>query len=177
MFIVWDKKRAAAVGLVVLILLGGWWFLRSSFFSEGEELRRPLDVEVAVKKGGSKSQSEALEKQEFFVDCRLTRDRIRSQRMEVLREIAGNPASSSETRDRAQHELMKITEQAGKEMELEKLVVARGFKDAVVLIQDKSTTVIIQGRSLTSTDTEKIRDLVARVVVIEPGNVMIISKP
>lgn len=177
MFIVWDRNKAVAVCLVILILLGCWWFLQSGFFSEEEEVRRPLDVEVAVKKERSRSQDRTLEKQEFFVDCRLTRDRIRSQRMEVLREIAGNPASSSETRDRAQQELMKITEQAGKEMELEKLVVARGFKDAVVLLQERSATVILEGRSLSGTDAEKIRELVARVVVIEPGDVMIISKP
>jgi stage III sporulation protein AH len=177
MFIVWDRNKIVAVGLGILVLIGCWWFLQFAFFYQKEEVKSPLDVEVAVKKERTGPQDKVLEKQEFFVDCRLTRDRIRSQRMEVLREIAGNPASSSETRDRAQQELMKITEQAGQEMELEKLVIARGVNDAVVLLQEKSATIIIGGRSLSGTDAEEIRELIARAAVIEPGNIMIISKP
>lgn len=117
-----------------------------------------------------------MEKAEFFVDCRLARDRIRSQRIEVLKEIAANPTSDSENRSRAQQELMSIMDQAVKETELEQMVVAEGFKDAVVMIQEKSATVIVQGRSLTSADKEKIRDIVARVVSIEPGNVLVMAK-
>lgn len=177
MFFVWDKKKIVLLCLGLLILPGGWWFVRDGFFSPEEEMRRPVEVDVTVKKDLSGSPGTGLEKEEFFVDCRLARDRIRSQRIEVLKEIAGNPASGNENRDRAQQELMKIMEQAVKEAELEQMVVAGGFRDAVVLIQEKSATVIVQGRSLASADAEKIRDIVARVVSVEPGNVLVIPKP
>lgn len=54
---------------------------------------------------------------------------MRSQQIEVLKEIAGNPSSSVEARDRAQNNLISIIENIGKENELEKLIIARGFKD------------------------------------------------
>lgn len=43
---------------------------------------------------------------------------------------------------------MKITKRDMVEVELEKLVQAQGFQDAVVLIQENSATVIIQGTSV-----------------------------
>ncbi|AFV11844.1 stage III sporulation protein AH [Thermacetogenium phaeum DSM 12270] len=174
MFFIWDKKAVVLVGLGLAILIGGWWLTRGGFFLR--EKNRPVEVDLHVKKDVPKPSGGDLEKAEFFVDCRLARDRIRSQRIEVLKEIAANPTSDSENRSRAQQELMSIMDQAVKETELEQMVVAEGFKDAVVMIQEKSATVIVQGRSLTSADKEKIRDIVARVVSIEPGNVLVMAK-
>lgn len=174
MFFIWDRRAIVLFCLGLTILIGGWWLARSDFFLREE--KRPVEVDLHVKRDVPKPSGSGLEKAEFFVDCRLARDRIRSQRIEVLKEIAANPTSDGENRSRAQQELMDIMKLAVKEAELEQMVVAEGFKDAVVMIQEKTATVIVQGRSLTSADREKIRDIVARVALIEPGNVLVMAK-
>ncbi|MGB4503799.1 MAG: SpoIIIAH-like family protein [Syntrophaceticus sp.] len=176
-YIVYERKTIIMLALGLIILFGGCWFYLNNFLS-AEEVRAPVNVEAELKpQGQPKNSSETVKKQEFFVDCRLTRDRIRSQQIDVLKEIAGNPVSSADTRDNAQQELMKITERTAMEVELEKLVVAQGFRDAVVLIQNESATVIIQGTSFTNSDAEKIRDVVSRVALLNPDSIFVIPKP
>jgi stage III sporulation protein AH len=179
-YLVYERKKIImlSLGFLVILIAGSWFFLNKAL--PAKEVKAPLlevELQQAQQQSPKKSDSEKVKKQEFFVDCRLTRDRIRSQQVDVLKEIAGNPASSVETRDHAQQQLMKITERTAREVELEKLVVAQGFKDAVVLIQDQSATVIIQGTSLSGSEEEKIKDVVGRVAILEPGSIYVIPKP
>ncbi|MDD2361308.1 MAG: SpoIIIAH-like family protein [Syntrophaceticus schinkii] len=182
-YLVCERKKVImlSLGFLIILIAGSWFFLNKAL--PAQEVKAPLlEIELEAQQQSQqqspkKSDSEKVKKQEFFVDCRLTRDRIRSQQIDVLKEIAGNPASSVETRDHAQQQLMKITERTGREVELEKLVVAQGFKDAVVLIQDQSATVIIQGTSLSGSEEEKIKDVVGRVALLEPGSIYVIPKP
>jgi stage III sporulation protein AH len=182
-YFIYNKKTSVilALGLILLllILIGRWYYVNN--MPERVEEQPFASVEVKLQQQAenknSSEVSETVKKQEFFVDCRLTRDRMRSQQLDVLKEIAGNPASSEETRDYAQQELIKITERNTVEVELEKLAQAQGFKDAVVLIQEKSATVIIQGTSVAGSKEEKLKDIVSRVADVEPRNIFVIPKP
>jgi stage III sporulation protein AH len=117
-----------------------------------------------------------LTKEEFFVECRLDRDRVRSEQVETLKEIATQPDSSSEVRDSAQKDLMQLTENISKETELEKLVMARGYNDAAVMILPDSATVVVQVRSLPPSEVTQIRTLVSKTVGIDAGSVFVIPK-
>jgi stage III sporulation protein AH len=117
-----------------------------------------------------------LTREEFFVECRLDRDRVRSEQVETLKEIAAQPDSSSEVRDSAQKDLMQLTENISKETELEKLVMARGYNDAAVMILPNSATVVVQVRSLPPSEVDQIRTLVSKTVGIDAGGVFVIPK-
>ena len=173
-YYVCEPKKIIKTGLIlVLILAGCWLFLKFYLMQEQPQ----VNVEVDVKQSEKTHLLNDVKKQEFFVDCRLTRDRIRSQQMEVLKEIAANTASSSETRDQAQRGLMKLTERSTLEAELEKLVIALGFKDAVVMLQDTAANVIIQQNSLSDSEKDQIRDVVVRVTDLQADDVFITCKP
>jgi len=173
-YYVCEPKKILKYGLILVLILAGCWLLLKFYLMQEQP---PVNVEVDVKETEKTHLLSAVKKQEFFVDCRLTRDRIRSQQMEVLREIAANTASSSETRDQAQQELMRLTERSTLEAELEKLVMALGFKDAVVILQDRAANVIIQQDSLTDSEKEQIRDVVVRVTGLQADDVFITCKP
>ncbi len=117
-----------------------------------------------------------LTREEFFVECRLDRDRVRSEQIETLKEIAAQPDSSSEVRDSAQKDLMQLTENISKETELEKLVMARGYNDAAVMILPRSATVVVQVRSLPPSELDQIRALVAKTTGLDAGSVFVIPK-
>ncbi len=169
-----NRKKLAVCCLVLVVLAGGWAFLKKGAYKHS-----PVEVKVDKKNVTSRRQQvgRQIGGKEFFVDCRLTRDRICSRQIELLKEIANNPDSSSEVRDRAQKDIMQITDSLGKETEIEKLIMARGFKDAVVMLQSKTATVIVQAPSLLQSDAERIAEIVARATGLEPGNVFVIAKP
>ncbi len=115
--------------------------------------------------------------QAFFVDCRLARDRIRSQQMETLKEIAGQSNSSGEVRDSAQRSLMQLADNMSRETELERLVMARGYQDAAVMILPRSATVVVQASSVTPAAVEQIRALVVKATDLAAANVLVIPRP
>jgi stage III sporulation protein AH len=117
-----------------------------------------------------------LTREEFFVECRLDRDRVRSEQMETLKEIAGQADSSSEIRDSAQRDLMQLSENMSKETELENLVMARGYNDAAVMILPRSATVVVQVRSLPPSEVDQIKTLVAKTTGLDAGSVFVIPK-
>ncbi|MTI79973.1 MAG: SpoIIIAH-like family protein [Firmicutes bacterium] len=122
-------------------------------------------------------QQEEQDKDSFFIEYRLERERTRGQQVEWLREIINNPNAEGETRKKAQEKLYVITQNIGKEMEMESLIRAKGFKDAVVLLQDKVATVVVQVDNLTTEQAAKIADLVSRNTGIPMSNIVIIPKP
>jgi stage III sporulation protein AH len=105
-YFIYNKKTSVilALGLILLllILIGRWYYVNN--MPERVEEQPFASVEVKLQQQAenknSSEVSETVKKQEFFVDCRLTRDRMRSQQLDVLKEIAGNPASSEETREK-----------------------------------------------------------------------------
>ncbi len=117
-----------------------------------------------------------ISRQEFFVDCRLDRDRIRSQQIETLREIASQPDSSSAIRDTAQRDLIELTGTMAKETDLESLIVARGFQDAAVLILPQSATVIVQARAVAPAVVDQIKSQVIRATGLDAASVFVIPK-
>ncbi|ACV63397.1 hypothetical protein Dtox_2604 [Desulfofarcimen acetoxidans DSM 771] len=147
------------------------------------------DVGVAGNVNGSKPQqsnNEAVKDvltdknkktSEFFVEYRLQREKMRGQRVELLREIINNQATSADSRQKAQDQLLVISSNINKETEVENLIRAKGFKDCVVFLQNQSVTVIVQSEEITSEDAARISDIVSRSTGISAQNVVTIPKP
>lgn len=113
---------------------------------------------------------------DFFVEYRLERDRTRSQQVDWLREIVNNQNSLEESRKEAQHRLLGIAKTIETEMKLESLLKAENFKDAVVVIDEQSATIIVQVPMLTAVDKNKIVEITSRITGINQQNVKIIPK-
>jgi len=148
---------------------------------EVEELGKEEIGEEGLEKGELPSEQEIdlVEKTkgiEFFAEYRLERDRTRSQQIEILKEITEDEKTNAETRQEAQMKLMKISNNLDKELELENVIRAKEFKDAVVFIQNDSVTVIVLTKDLTDSDSETITQLIARSTGVSKENIIIIPK-
>jgi stage III sporulation protein AH len=184
MRVVCVNKKSALYGLllVVMVLVGGYVLVANHIQAAGS-----APVPASDKTAGNQQQAPQpanllptmpdLTKEEFFVDCRLDRDRARSEQMETLNEIAGQSDSSGAVRDSAQREMMQLSEDMTRETELEQLVMARGYNDDVVMILPQSATVVIQTRSLPPPVVEQIKTLVAKTTGMDAGSVSVIPKP
>ncbi len=113
----------------------------------------------------------------FFVEYRLERDRTRSQQIDLLREIVNNGHSSEEIRKEAQTRLLGISQAIDTEMKLENLIRAEDFKEAVVFVEGKSVTIIVQSPILTQPDREKLTAIAAKVTGLNSENIAVYAKP
>lgn len=114
---------------------------------------------------------------DFFVDYRLERDRVRSQQVEMLREIINNPKADDASRKAASTRWLAITEELGKEMELENLVKAKGFDDALVFLQESTAVVILKAKDLNTVESSKVMDVIRRGTGIKAENINVMTKP
>jgi len=115
-------------------------------------------AEDILKEASSKAEGGAA----FFIEYRLERDRQRSQQIALLKQIIDNPNAGGEGKQEAQKRLVELTQQMDLEMQLEKLIVAKGYKDAAVFIQPNAVNVIVMADKFGDEDANKIGDLVSR---------------
>ncbi|HHU85609.1 MAG: SpoIIIAH-like family protein [Pelotomaculaceae bacterium] len=135
-------------------------------------------LSVAEQSGIMAVAGATFEEQDFFVDYRLERERIRGQRVEWLREVINNANSTADTRQKAQEHLMVISRSMEKENELENLIRAKGFKEAAVFVDERSVTVIVESarESLTTEELSSITGLVSRGTGVDAQNIVVIPR-
>ncbi|MBC7347139.1 MAG: SpoIIIAH-like family protein, partial [Clostridia bacterium] len=115
--------------------------------------------------------------EEFFIEYRLERDRVRSQEIQMLREVINNPNSSAQVRNEAQQRLIRLTEYMEQEMQLEALLQAKGYTDACVFIQPTVVHVIVRAHELKEEELNRIGELVGRTSGRKMEEVVIIPWP
>lgn len=113
---------------------------------------------------------------DYFEEYRLERDKARSRQIELLKEIVNNTNSSTETRRVAQQKLLNITEKTENEVQIENILIARGFNDAVVFIQPESITVVVKGEALVKEDENKVKEAVSQISGISNEDITVMSR-
>lgn len=187
------KKRTLTLvvlglaGLVLLLLSWRGDLLKKDAPVPGAPVSAPVTGAVNFENGGrpvfednktdvAGEGKAAGGESDFFVEYRLERERTRGQRVEWLREVINNDNSAAETRQKAQEHLMVISRNMAKEIELENLIRAKGYKDAAVLVDDRAATVIVAVKSLSAEEAARITGLVSRGTGVDSKNIVIITK-
>lgn len=114
---------------------------------------------------------------DFFVDYRLERERTRGHQLELLRELINNAQADETSRRTAGDRWLAIVNAMGVETELENLIRAKGFADAVVFIQEKTTVVVVKATELSQPEAAKIMDLTTRGTGLKMDAVTLVVKP
>lgn len=121
-------------------------------------------------------QEQNTGKDNFFSEYRIERDRKRSEQVEILREIVNNANSSAQMRQEAQQKLIKISESLEKESKIENALIAKGFKEAVAVIQLDSVMIIVSSNGLRQDEIARISDIVVKVTGCKMEDVVIVPK-
>jgi stage III sporulation protein AH len=122
------------------------------------------------------SNQENLKSKNYFVEQRLSRDKLRAGLVDRLNEIVNNDNSSQEMVTEAQRKIMQIGEIAEKELTIEGLIKAKGFNDALVFLTEKDAKVVVDVKDLTEQDVVKILDIVINETDLDASNVKIMKK-
>lgn len=121
-----------------------------------EEISEPEETEELNQPPVNDSYSGS----DFFVEYRLERERVRSQQMDMLREIVHNPNADAENRKEAHRILLEVSQRLELEMEAEGLIKAKGFRDAVVFFNEEQIHVIVKAEQLEVAQVAQIGDLI-----------------
>lgn len=113
---------------------------------------------------------------DFFIEYRLERDKLRSERSDLLRESIKN-AKTDDSRNQAQDIILKMITEKQKETEMESLIKSRGFADALVFIRENSVSAIIKTTSLSKEEVIQVADVISRVSGVKAEDISISAKP
>lgn len=113
---------------------------------------------------------------DFFIEYRLERDKARSEQIDIFREMINNPNTDEATKKEAQKKMLALTDKMEKEMEIESMIRARGFKDALAYIHEDSVDVIIQTNGLEKNDVARVGDIIVKTTGFSFEDVTIIEK-
>lgn len=162
--------------LLLLAAIFAYLNWKGAEFNREAAVRRevkPADaVLVDAPQAGKGTDGEAP--RDFLTATRLERERARSERVQLLKDIIRSQESSPQAKSSAQQQILDLNARSGKEAEVETLLKAKGFPRSVALINDKSATVIVMARRLDPKDVARIADVTAAVTGLPFESVRII---
>lgn len=112
----------------------------------------------------------------YFVEYRLSRDKLRAGMVDRLDEIIKNNQTTEEVRSKAQEEIIKIGNISEKELQIEGLVKSKGFEEALVFLTDDDIKVVVSINELTEQDVVKILDIVKTETSFNADAIKIMKK-
>ncbi|WP_110953169.1 SpoIIIAH-like family protein [Anaerosinus massiliensis] len=121
-------------------------------------------------------EPETQAKIDFFTEYRLERDKIRSEHSDMLRETIKN-ATSEEERHSAQESVLKMVQEKQRETEVENLIKAKGFADALVFLRENSANAIVKANTLTKEEVIQVADVICRMTSVKQEDITISAKP
>lgn len=165
------RLLTAAVGIVVVLAVV------AAMFAYGREYRSArVDRSNAMQVLRPVTEQAAPAVSDFYTEYRLERDRVRSERSDLLRE-ALKTAKTDESRQKAQDAVLKLVLEKQRESEMENLIKAKGFADALVFVRDNTVSAVVKTQTLNREEVMQVADVIGRVSGANPEDITISAKP
>lgn len=180
--IIRGKSLMLSLSLLILLAVSGY-YLMNSYFNHLPQLveeQEPITPTGGAPKPGlmpeQLPESYTEPSKDFFNEHRLEREKQRSMQLELLREIINNSNTSDELRRQAQEAWLALTLTMEKELAIEKLVIGKGYADAILLLNGDVAHLLVKTESLNQAQAIQIIELVASTLQIDVNNVRVIER-
>lgn len=162
---------AVTIGVLSIVANSAW-----NYVQDMRQVRANRSNALQVSKPVVPDQVVPVMAPDFFTEYRLERDKIRSERSDLLREIIKN-AKTEEDRHQAQETIIKMTLEKQREAEMENLIKAKGFNDALVFVRDNSVSAVVKTTALTKEEVVQVAEVISRVAGVKPEDITVSAKP
>lgn len=98
----------------------------------------------------------------YFTTSKLERTTMYSELLETYQEIYNNTNASAEAKTEAFTQINKINNTKNAIMIAENLVIAKGFEDVVIFVNENSVSVIIKAEELKEEKVAQVQNIVSR---------------
>ena len=149
------KKWYLLAGFAVL--LAGMVFLNYKL-NDDADARLAASAQPAGTPPAVSAQADAGT--DYFDMFRKERDEVREIEIGYLDEIIAASASDSETLEEAQQQKLALVDNMEKELVIETMLIAKGFKDAAVTFGAGGVNVVVDAEELAAEQAAKILDII-----------------
>lgn len=116
------------------------------------------------------------EKDEYYNQSRLDREKMYSEMLESYQSIMANSDISQEQKTSAQQEINKINGQRNSIMIAENLIKNKGFKDIIIFVNNQSVSAVVRADILETAEIAQIQSIIQRELNINIENIHISNK-
>lgn len=169
---------AAGVLAVNLALLGGD---KKDEKKGAEKTSLAIDL-TKIGESGAPAESEEPEDAEktaaddYLATVSLGRQQARDEAMEVLLAVSESEDALPDAKADAMNDMNRIALDIEREAQIETLVVSRGFKDCVAVLNGDKASVVVESEPLTPGQVAQVSEIVYEIAGILPVNLKIIEK-
>jgi len=102
---------------------------------------------------------ENMQKETYFIDIKMNREKERGELIEELDAIVKNPASSQSSIEEASNMKLNLVKFREAELNIESLLTAKGFENPVAYVSENNASVVVDREKLNKDDVAKIFDV------------------
>ncbi|MDO4270743.1 MAG: SpoIIIAH-like family protein [Eubacteriales bacterium] len=169
------KKRGAVYGVIALLLCVAV-YLNWSYIGAPEDLLVAEQTEPA----GEKTSAEGAEtppSSDYFAASRLTREQARDEAVSTLKEVSESEKADQTAKEDAVAQISVLAENSVTEANIESMIRAKGYEDAVVMIGDNSVNIVVAPPEggLQATDVTVIKDIAVSETGMAGGQIKIVE--
>jgi stage III sporulation protein AH len=169
-----NKKRTFFyAGIVILAIIT---VVSSNYLDADNQAKVDRTNAMQVTRQVASESALQVSAPDFFTEYRLERDKVRSERSDLIRDIIKN-AKTDDMRQKAQESVLKMALDKQRESEMENLIKARGFADALVFVRENSVSAVVKTPTLSREEVIQVADAISRVTGVKPEDITISAKP
>ena len=159
------KKRGAVYGVIALLLCAAA-YLNWSYVDTPEDLL-----------AAQQTDAQAAGEGDYFASSRLTRTQARDEAVSTLKELSESDTADQSAKDDAAAQISALADDTVAEANIESLIRAKGYEDAVVMLGDSSANVVVAppDGGLQAEDVAVIRDIVISETGMTAGQIKIVE--
>jgi stage III sporulation protein AH len=165
------SKGQVVVGVMVIALAAAIWlntkYLPTSTKYLGESTYVDNKTDDNAIQTGAKPT-------DYFATAKADREKVRKTALEDVEEVLKSSKLTENDKKTAMATLEKITKNATNEVNIENLLKAKGFSQALAVISDDEINVIVKSDGLTTANTLQIQDIVTNQTQISLSKIKII---
>lgn len=117
------------------------------------------------------NSKENIESDTYIVDMKMTREKQRNSLTEQLNEIINNPSTADQAKVEASNMKIEIVKNSDLELQIENLLLAKGYDQAIVFIDGNQANVVVNVENITQNDATKIFEIVSNQSKINRENI------
>lgn len=169
------KKRGAVYGVIALLLCVAV-YLNWSYVGAPDELLVAEQTDPDSAETGADASGTA-ESSDYFASSRLSREQARDEAVSTLKELSESEQADQTAKDEAAAQISALAEDSVAEANIESMIRAKGYEDAVVMIGDESVNVVVAPPEggLQATDVTVIKDIVVSETGVTTGQIKIVE--
>lgn len=143
--------------------------------SREENLGDATFVGTGVSEPQKEESSSPSENVNYFDQARENRAAAREEALEIIQELLDNAQVSAEDKTAATLRATTIAEDVLRESNIENLILAKGFADCVVFIEEESCRVVVQSEALQQQESLQIMEIVLSQSAVPADRVQVMA--